>query len=64
MEKYDGKVLEESDAKIIFKLYLKIKSKAWVISQENNLEQTYLTVVNIGIEKCGLYLRLFLVKVY
>lgn len=29
MEKYDGKVLEESDTKMMFKLYLKIKSKAW-----------------------------------
>lgn len=29
MEKYDGKELEETDMKRIFKLYLKIKSKAW-----------------------------------
>lgn len=29
MEKYDGKELEESDMERIFKLCLKIKSKAW-----------------------------------
>lgn len=29
MEKYDGKVLKESDTKKIFKFYLEIKSKAW-----------------------------------
>lgn len=29
MEKYDGKDLEESDMKRIFKLYLKTKSKSW-----------------------------------
>lgn len=34
MEKYDGKELEENDMKRIFKLYLKIKSKAWSLARK------------------------------